>query len=227
MKNNIGKRNNSYKPIYNLHLILFFLFLLSSKYLQSNSVLLCRIKYLNSFWAEVKVSSCSQQGLRVKGVELQLSSLQRWAHSFHRVKFRYSCICLYKGTPVGATNTASVISTAPISTSSPCLSPSSMTTSTDSKAGIHAQTVVTQTPTSVATSLGTGQVMVASPGLSAALQSAAQLPSSASFAAMAAAAGLSPGLMTSSQFAPGSVCGTFKQDLCVVLSVVQASSVFI
>ncbi|XP_072252851.1 POU domain, class 2, transcription factor 1b isoform X3 [Leuresthes tenuis] len=109
----------------------------------------------------------------------------------------------FTGTTVGATNTASVISTAPISTSSPCLSPSSMTTSTDSKAGIHAQTVVTQTPTSVATSLGTGQVMVASPGLSAALQSAAQLPSSANFAAMAAAAGLSPGLMTSSQFAPG------------------------
>ncbi|XP_075335515.1 POU domain, class 2, transcription factor 1b isoform X5 [Odontesthes bonariensis] len=109
----------------------------------------------------------------------------------------------FTGTTVGATNTASVISTAPISTSSPSLSLSSMTTSTDSKAGTHAQTLLTQTPTSVATSLGTGQVMVASPGLSAALQSAAQLPTSASFAAMAAAAGLSPGLMTSSQFAPG------------------------
>lgn len=45
--------------------------------------------------------------------------------------------------------------------------------------------------------------MVAAPGLSAALQGA-QLPTS--FAAMAAAAaGLNPGLMASSQFAPGLV----------------------
>lgn len=58
-----------------------------------------------------------------------------------------------------------------------------------------------------------GQVMVAAPGLSAALQGA-QLPTTASFAAMAAAAaGLNPGLMASSQFAPGLVLVMFKQGL--------------
>ncbi|XP_054871346.1 POU domain, class 2, transcription factor 1b isoform X5 [Amphiprion ocellaris] len=109
----------------------------------------------------------------------------------------------------GATNTASVISTAPVvttATSSPSLSPSPTTiqsTSTESKPGTLAQTVVTQAPSSIATTLGTGQVMVAAPGLSAALQNATQLPTSASFAAMAAAAGLNPGLMASSQFTPG------------------------
>ncbi|XP_076602512.1 POU domain, class 2, transcription factor 1b isoform X13 [Chaetodon auriga] len=116
----------------------------------------------------------------------------------------------FTGTTVGVTNTASVISTAPMvttATSSPSLSPSPTTiesTTTASKAGTQAQTIVTQAPSSIATTLGTGQVMVAAPGLSAALQSAAQLPTSASFAAMAAAAaGLNPGLMASSQFAPG------------------------
>ncbi|XP_049904442.1 POU domain, class 2, transcription factor 1b isoform X3 [Epinephelus moara] len=111
----------------------------------------------------------------------------------------------FTGTTVGATNTASVISAAPLITtaSSPSLSPSPVqSTTTESKIGTHAQTIVTQAPTSIATTLGTGQVMVASPGLSAALQGA-QLPTSASFAAMAAAAGLNPGLMASSQFAPG------------------------
>ncbi|XP_008433126.1 POU domain, class 2, transcription factor 1b isoform X5 [Poecilia reticulata] len=108
---------------------------------------------------------------------------------------------------VGGTNTASVISTAPVlttSTSAPSISPSMTTvqsTSTDSKASIQA--LVTQAPTSIATSLGTGQVMVAAPGLSTAQLGAAQLPTSASFAAMAAAAGLTPGLMASSQFTPG------------------------
>ncbi|XP_034742173.1 POU domain, class 2, transcription factor 1b isoform X9 [Etheostoma cragini] len=106
----------------------------------------------------------------------------------------------FTGTTVGATNTASVISTAPLMTtaSSPSLSPSPTTihSSTESKA----QTIVTQAPTSIATSLGTGQLMVTASGLSAALQGA-QLPSG--FAAMAAAAaGLNPGLM-SSQFASG------------------------
>uniref|UniRef100_A0A3Q3M9Y8 POU domain protein n=1 Tax=Mastacembelus armatus TaxID=205130 RepID=A0A3Q3M9Y8_9TELE len=106
------------------------------------------------------------------------------------------------------TNTTSVISTAPMvttATNSPSLSPSPTTiqsTTTDSKAGSQAQTIVTQAPTSIATTLGTGQVMVAAPGLSAALQGA-QLPNSASFAAMAAAAGLNPGLMAPSQFTPG------------------------
>lgn len=93
-------------------------------------------------------------------------------------------------------------------TSSPSLSPSPTTiqsTTTESKAGTHAQTIATQAPASIATTLGTGQVMVAAPGLSAALQGATQLPNSASFAAMAAAAGLNPGLMASSQFAPGLV----------------------
>ncbi|KAM6934936.1 POU domain, class 2, transcription factor 1b [Xenentodon cancila] len=115
----------------------------------------------------------------------------------------------FTGTTVGATNTASVISTTPIATtsaSSPSVSPATPTaiqsSSTDSKAGIQAQTIVTQAPSSIAATLGTGQVMVAS-GLSAALQGAAQIPTSASFAAMAAAAGLNPGLMASSQFTPG------------------------
>uniref|UniRef100_A0A8C9YBX3 POU domain protein n=1 Tax=Sander lucioperca TaxID=283035 RepID=A0A8C9YBX3_SANLU len=106
----------------------------------------------------------------------------------------------FTGTTVGGTNTASVISTAPMITMacSPSLSPSPTTihSSTESKA----QTIVTQAPTSIATTLGTGQLMVTPSGLSAALQGA-QLPSG--FAAMAAAAaGLNPGLM-SSQFAPG------------------------
>ncbi|KAG7503658.1 POU domain, class 2, transcription factor 1 isoform X3 [Solea senegalensis] len=99
---------------------------------------------------------------------------------------------------VGLTNTTSVISNAPMVTtaiSSPLTTIQS--TNTESKAGMHALPV-----TSIATTLGTGQVMVASPGLSAALQGA-QLPTSASFAAMAAAAGLNPGLMASSQFPPG------------------------
>ncbi|KAI3356349.1 hypothetical protein L3Q82_017578, partial [Scortum barcoo] len=116
----------------------------------------------------------------------------------------------FTGTTVGATNTASVISTAPMvttATSSPSISPAPTTiqsTTVESKAGTQAQTIVTQAPTSLATTLGTGQVMVAAPGLSAALQGAAQLPTSASFAAMAAAAaGLNPGLMASSQFTPG------------------------
>uniref|UniRef100_A0A8P4K8Y8 POU domain protein n=1 Tax=Dicentrarchus labrax TaxID=13489 RepID=A0A8P4K8Y8_DICLA len=101
----------------------------------------------------------------------------------------------FTGTTVGATNTASVISTAPMvttATSSPSLSPSPTihSTTTENKIGTHAQTIVTQAPTSIATTLGTGQVMVAAPG--------------ASFAAMAAAAaGLNPGLMASSQFASG------------------------
>ncbi|XP_070694097.1 POU domain, class 2, transcription factor 1b isoform X4 [Pempheris klunzingeri] len=113
----------------------------------------------------------------------------------------------FTGTTVGATNTASVISTAPMvttATSSPSLSPSPTTiqSTTESKAGTQLQTVVTQAPTSIATTMG--QVMVAAPGLSAALQGAAQLPTTASFAAMAAAAaGLNPGLMASSQFTPG------------------------
>ncbi|XP_037646637.1 POU domain, class 2, transcription factor 1b isoform X16 [Sebastes umbrosus] len=99
------------------------------------------------------------------------------------------------------TNTASVISTAPIFTtvSSPSLSPSPTSIHSSTTEG-KAHTIVTQAPTSLATALGTGQVMVSASGLQAALQNA-QLPSS--FAAMAAAAaGLNPGLMNS-QFAQG------------------------
>ncbi|XP_035249074.1 POU domain, class 2, transcription factor 1b isoform X14 [Anguilla anguilla] len=115
----------------------------------------------------------------------------------------------FTGTTIGpmTTNTASVISTAPLATSvvtTPSLSPSStalQTTGAESGGGAE-HAVVTQAPSSLASALGAGQVMVTAPGLSAALQGA-QLPTSASLAAMAAAAGLSPGLMASSQFAPG------------------------
>ncbi|XP_035507453.1 POU domain, class 2, transcription factor 1b isoform X20 [Scophthalmus maximus] len=114
----------------------------------------------------------------------------------------------FTGTTAGATNTASVISTSPMittATSSPSLSPSPTTiqsTTTESKAGAQAQAILSQAATSIATTLGSGQVMVVSPGVAAALQGA-QLPAGASFAAMAAAAGLNPGLMASSQFPPG------------------------
>ncbi|XP_055726235.1 POU domain, class 2, transcription factor 1-like isoform X6 [Salvelinus fontinalis] len=110
------------------------------------------------------------------------------------------------GTTIGATtNTASVISTAPMVTavtSSTSLSPSPMALQATAAetGGTQEHTVVTQAPSSLATNLGTGQVMVAGPGLSAALQGAAQLPTSSSYAAMA---GLNPGLMASSQFTPG------------------------
>ncbi|XP_060909360.1 POU domain, class 2, transcription factor 1b isoform X2 [Labrus mixtus] len=114
----------------------------------------------------------------------------------------------FTGATIGGTNTASVISTAPMVTtasSSPSLSPSPMAIqsaqTTESKAGTQAQTIVTQAPASLAATLGAGQVMVTAQGLSA-LQGATQLPTS-SFAAMAAAAGLNPGLMHSSQFNPG------------------------
>ncbi|XP_061697822.1 POU domain, class 2, transcription factor 1b isoform X2 [Syngnathoides biaculeatus] len=115
----------------------------------------------------------------------------------------------FTGTTVGATNTASVISTTPVITtvtSSPSLSPSPtsvQSTTAENKVSTQAQTIVTQAPTSIGTTVGTGQVMVAAPSLSTAFQGAAQLPTSASFAAMAAAAGLNPGLMASSAFASG------------------------
>uniref|UniRef100_A0AAX7VCA8 POU domain protein n=1 Tax=Astatotilapia calliptera TaxID=8154 RepID=A0AAX7VCA8_ASTCA len=128
--------------------------------------------------------------------------------SIPSLSFTGVCVHYSLCTTVGATNTASVISTAPVvttATSSLSLSTSqtsNQSTSTESKAGTQAPTIVTQAPSSIATSLGTGQVMVAAPGLSAALQGAASLPS-ASFAAMAAAAGLNPALMASSQFTQG------------------------
>ncbi|XP_058642570.1 POU domain, class 2, transcription factor 1b isoform X2 [Onychostoma macrolepis] len=121
----------------------------------------------------------------------------------------------FTGTTIGSatTNTASVISTAPVITtaaSSPSLSPSPTAAQTSSSEHTLAQetvTAVSQAQSSLA--LGTGQVMVAAPSLSAALQGAAQLPTSASIAAMAAAAGLNPGLMTSSQFTPGGALLSF------------------
>uniref|UniRef100_A0A8C9RAT9 POU domain protein n=1 Tax=Scleropages formosus TaxID=113540 RepID=A0A8C9RAT9_SCLFO len=82
-------------------------------------------------------------------------------------------------------------------------SPTAPPTTGSEASGTQESAVVTQAPSSLASSMGAGQVMVTASGLSAALQSAAQLPTSASLAAMAAAAGLSPGLMASSQFAPG------------------------
>ncbi|XP_039532377.1 POU domain, class 2, transcription factor 1b isoform X13 [Pimephales promelas] len=116
----------------------------------------------------------------------------------------------FTGTTIGSatTNTASVISTAPVVTtvaSSPSLSPSPSVVQTSSEQASAQEIVaaVSQASSSLANTLGTGQVMVASPSLTAALQGAAQLPTSASLAAMAAAAGLNPGLMASSQFNPG------------------------
>ncbi|XP_060785540.1 POU domain, class 2, transcription factor 1b isoform X11 [Neoarius graeffei] len=115
------------------------------------------------------------------------------------------------GTTVGSatTKTASTVSTMPAvttSTSSPSLSPSPSAPQALSAESVVTQvpaSTVTQAPTMPVNTLGTGQVMVAASSLSAALQGAAQLPTSASIAAMAAAAGLNPGLMASSQFTPG------------------------
>lgn len=110
-----------------------------------------------------------------------------------------------------ATKTASTISTVPIVTtanSSPSLSPSPgalQAVSADSVVTQEPASTVAQAPTTPVNTLGAGQVMVAASSLSAALQGAAQLPTSASIAAMAAAAGLNPGLMASSQFSPGYV----------------------
>jgi len=115
-----------------------------------------------------------------------------------------------EGTTVGVTNAPSVISTTPMVTtvtSSPSLSPSPVSLHPEtSKVAAGGQEHIVITPTSLAATLGGGgQVMVSTSGLSAALQSATQLPTSASFAAMAAAAGLNPGLMASSQFPQGYV----------------------
>lgn len=132
----------------------------------------------------------------------------------NRTTPKITCALLFPpGSTIGSatTNTASVISTAPVITtaaSSPSLSPSPTAPQTTSAEQLSPQEIVTavsQAPSSLASTFGTGQVMVAS-SLSAALQGAGQLPTSASLAAMAAAAGLNPGLMASSQFAPGWVC---------------------
>uniref|UniRef100_A0A8C2N3Z6 POU domain protein n=1 Tax=Cricetulus griseus TaxID=10029 RepID=A0A8C2N3Z6_CRIGR len=118
--------------------------------------------------------------------------------------------------PTGTTdttsnNTATVISTAPPAPSavtSPSLSPSPSASASASEASSASETSTTQTTsTPLPSPLGANQVMVTASGLqtaaAAALQGAAQLPANASLAAMAAAAGLNPGLMAPSQFAAG------------------------
>nr|CAC34943.1 Oct-1L [Mus musculus] len=107
-------------------------------------------------------------------------------------------------------NTATVISTAPPASSavtSPSLSPSPSASASTSEASSASETNTTQTTsTPLPSPLGASQVMVTTPDLqtaAAALQGAARLPANASLAAMAAAAGLSPGLMAPSQFAAG------------------------
>ncbi|XP_072254475.1 POU domain, class 2, transcription factor 1 isoform X2 [Pyxicephalus adspersus] len=113
------------------------------------------------------------------------------------------------GTPTA--NTATVISTAPPVSSnltSPSLSPSPSASATAPEASSASESSTTHTTSTPITSpLSTGQVMVTASGIhtaaATALQGAAQLPSNASLAAMAAAAGLNPGLMAPSQFAAG------------------------
>ncbi|XP_053770558.1 POU domain, class 2, transcription factor 1 isoform X1 [Desmodus rotundus] len=111
-----------------------------------------------------------------------------------------------------STAAATVISTAPAAAPAvtpPCLSPSPSASASASEASSAAgETSTTQTAsTPLPSALGTGQVTVTAAGLqtatAATLPGAAQLPTSASLAAMAAAAGLSPGLMAPSQFAAG------------------------
>ncbi|XP_054021925.1 POU domain, class 2, transcription factor 1 isoform X11 [Dryobates pubescens] len=112
-------------------------------------------------------------------------------------------------TETTSNNTATVISTAPPSSSavtSPSLSPSPSASASEASSASETSTTQT-TSTPLSSPLGTSQVMVTASGLqtaaAAALQGAAQLPGNASLAAMAAAAGLNPGLMASSQFAAG------------------------
>ncbi|EGW08796.1 hypothetical protein I79_008847 [Cricetulus griseus] len=131
-------------------------------------------------------------------------------------------------TDTTSNNTATVISTAPPAPSavtSPSLSPSPSASASASEASSASETSTTQTTsTPLPSPLGANQVMVTASGLqtaaAAALQGAAQLPANASLAAMAAAAGLNPGLMAPSQFAAGmkfnvlSVLGSF----CIALA---------
>ncbi|XP_064413164.1 POU domain, class 2, transcription factor 1b isoform X1 [Latimeria chalumnae] len=110
-----------------------------------------------------------------------------------------------------STNTATVISaTPPVSSAvtSPSLSPSLNASVSIADATSAGETTTTYTTSAgLSSPLGTSQVMVTASGLqsaaAAALQGATQLPTNAGLAAMAAAAGLNPGLMASSQFAAG------------------------
>ncbi|XP_036128824.1 POU domain, class 2, transcription factor 1 isoform X1 [Molossus molossus] len=113
-------------------------------------------------------------------------------------------------TETASNHTATVISTAPPAASavtSPALSPSPSASASTSEASSASETSTAQTTsTPLPSPLGTSQVVVTASGLqtaAAALQGATQLPANASLAAMAAAAGLSPGLMAPSQFAAG------------------------
>ncbi|XP_053311467.1 POU domain, class 2, transcription factor 1 [Spea bombifrons] len=107
------------------------------------------------------------------------------------------------GTP--ATNTATVISTVPPVSSvltSPSLTPSPSASAATSEASSASETSTTHTTSApLASSLNTGQVMVTAAGIHTAAASALQ--GNASLAAIAAAAGLNPGLMAPSQFAAG------------------------
>ncbi|KAM9321442.1 POU domain, class 2, transcription factor 1 isoform 2-T2 [Gastrophryne carolinensis] len=113
------------------------------------------------------------------------------------------------GTPT--TNTATVISTAPPVSSaltSPSLSPSPSASAGASEVSSASEATTTHTTsTPLAIPMSAGQVMVTASGIhtaaATALQGAAQLSSNANLAAMAAAAGLNPGLMAPSQFAAG------------------------
>ncbi|XP_077149857.1 POU domain, class 2, transcription factor 1 isoform X2 [Ranitomeya variabilis] len=108
-------------------------------------------------------------------------------------------------------NTATVISTAPPVCSvltSPSLSPSPSASAGATASSSASDTGTTHTTSTPLTSaLSSCPVVVTTSGLhtaaATALQGAAQLPANASLAAMAAAAGLNPGLMASSQFAAG------------------------
>ncbi|KAG8450095.1 hypothetical protein GDO86_002644 [Hymenochirus boettgeri] len=114
-------------------------------------------------------------------------------------------------TGTSSSNTATVISTAPPVSSaltSSSLTPSPSATAATTESSSSSQTTTTQTTATTLTSpLSTGQIMVTASGIhtaaASALQGAAQLPTNASLAALAAAAGLNPGLMPSSQFAAG------------------------
>ncbi|XP_056415864.1 LOW QUALITY PROTEIN: POU domain, class 2, transcription factor 1 [Hyla sarda] len=109
------------------------------------------------------------------------------------------------GTPTA--NTATVISTAPPVSSvltSPSLSPPSSASAGTTEASSASETGTTHTaPTPISSALTSGQVVVTSSGIHTAAATALQGATQQSFAAMAAAAGLNPGLMASSQFAAG------------------------
>ncbi|XP_069058853.1 POU domain, class 2, transcription factor 1 isoform X2 [Pleurodeles waltl] len=116
-------------------------------------------------------------------------------------------------TGTASSNTATVISTAPSICSvltSPSLTPSPSASASTAEASSATETSTTHTTSAALTShLGSSQVVVTASGLHTAAanalqgMAATQLPANTSLAAMAAAAGLSPGLLAPSQFAAG------------------------